>query len=129
MTWALKGSPLGQDRGQCIKNEKGRFERRGEARIPKRKMSQSCGAIWRALSEKREGSSGNPSFFTFSRSDPFLSFFLLPLLLLLLLRLLLLISYHRTASPFMVTLSWPPVRPMRSVLFFYPFIWSDCSND
>ena len=56
-----------RETGQYIKSEKGRsLEFRREARILGRKKNQLVGAIWRALSEKRKGSSGNLSFLTLS---------------------------------------------------------------
>ena len=58
-----------RETGQYIKSEKGSsLEFRREARILGRKKNQLVGgAIWRALSEKRKGSSGNLSFLTLSR--------------------------------------------------------------
>ena len=95
-----------------------------ETRILGRKTNQLDSTIWRALSEKRDGSLGNLSFLNLSRFLLTLfSLFFLSLLLLFFLLLLYFFIFWTTAPSSVVTTPWQSARPTRSdLVFFFSFI-------
>ena len=96
-----------------------------ETRILGRKTNQLDSTIWRALSEKRDGSLGNLSFLNLSRFLLTLfSLFFLSLLLLFFLLLLYFFIFWTTAPSSVVTTPWQSARPTRFDLVFFSFLLS-----